>query len=306
MTSHIPKKHIPSFATLRSFESAARHESFTLAADELHLTQSAISRQVKELELSMGVNLFRRVGRHVVLTNAGKKFADDVSVDLERVRQTLARAILAGDKSTVLRIATMPTFASRWLIPKLPNFLESHPDIELSMAARMEPFNLSAGRFDLAIHYGKANWPDAQMTKICSEELFAVASPDFKEKYKIESLEELQNVPLLHLASRPQAWNTWFKNNGSVDKHVYPGKSFDQYSMIIAATVSSMGAALLPAYLIEKEVECGNLIQLSTTPFVTNNSYYVVTPAGVSNLHIQSFVHWIKAEAVNSRKLRLQ
>ena len=184
MTSHIPKKHIPSFATLRSFESAARHESFTLAADELHLTQSAISRQVKELELSMGVNLFRRVGRHVVLTNAGKKFADDVSVDLERVRQTLARAILAGDKSTVLRIATMPTFASRWLIPKLPNFLESHPDIELSMAARMEPFNLSAGRFDLAIHYGKANWPNTQMTKICSEELFAVASPDFKKNTK--------------------------------------------------------------------------------------------------------------------------
>ena len=171
------KLHLPSLALLRSFESAARHQSFTQAAEELHLTQSAISRQVRELEETMGVPLFRRLGRRVVLTDAGRLFAADIAVDLDRLRQTSLRAIAAGDNRTTLRIATLPTFAARWLIPRLPSFEAANPDVEISLATRLEPFDLLTERFDLAIHYGAADWPNAHLTLLCREEMIVVSAP---------------------------------------------------------------------------------------------------------------------------------
>jgi LysR family transcriptional regulator, glycine cleavage system transcriptional activator len=126
------RRFLPSYAVLRSFDSAARHESFTLAAKELNLTQGAISRQVKELEQIVGVNLFRRVGRRVVLTRAGQKFASDLVIDLGNLRHTVMRAISVGDMNSSLRVATLPAFASRWLIPKLSGFNKTHPNVEIS------------------------------------------------------------------------------------------------------------------------------------------------------------------------------
>ncbi|NRA86082.1 MAG: LysR family transcriptional regulator, partial [Rhizobiales bacterium] len=122
MQDRPPKQVIPSLTTMRCFESAAHHESFTQAAEELHLTQSSISRQIKELEYALGFDLFRRVGRRVVLTEAGAIFAKELSIDLERIRQTVFRAIAAGDRKTALRIATLPGFGTRWLIPRISEF----------------------------------------------------------------------------------------------------------------------------------------------------------------------------------------
>ena len=116
------RRYMPSISALRSFEAAARHQSFTLAAEELNLTQSAISRQVKEMEKIVGAQLFRRTGRVVILTRAGKRLADEVSIDLENIRRTMMRAVSAGNMSSTLRVATLPTFATRWLIPRLPEF----------------------------------------------------------------------------------------------------------------------------------------------------------------------------------------
>jgi len=118
------RRYMPSIAALRSFEAAARHQSFTLAAEELNLTQSAISRQVKEMEQIVGAQLFRRTGRVVILTRAGTRLADEVSIDLENIRRTMMRAVSAGNMNSTLRVATLPTFATRWLIPRLPEFFE--------------------------------------------------------------------------------------------------------------------------------------------------------------------------------------
>ncbi|MBC6403565.1 MAG: LysR family transcriptional regulator [Hyphomonadaceae bacterium] len=160
------RRYLPSLVILRSFESAARHENFTLAAEGLHLTQSAISRQIKNLEAIVGIRLFRRVGRRVQLTDAGRSFANELSGDLDRTRQTVFRTISAGETGATLRIATLPTFANRWLIPHLSDFETKHPDIRVSLATRLEPFQISRRGFDLAIHFGSNNWPDTRITPL--------------------------------------------------------------------------------------------------------------------------------------------
>ncbi|NGO55308.1 LysR substrate-binding domain-containing protein [Allomesorhizobium camelthorni] len=286
-------RNLPSHALLRSFESAARHESFTQAAEELYLTQSAVSRQVKELEETIGVTMFRRVGRRVTLTEAGRRFAADLAVDLENLKQSVARAMAAGERNATLRIGILPTFASRWLIPRLGTFLNDNPSVEIKLETRTVPFDLTRERFDLAIHFGKANWPDARMSKLFDEEMLPVASPKFCDMYSASEPARLAEAPLLHLITRESAWIDWFAMHGTTDKRLLSGRYFDQFSLIISAAVCSIGAALLPRYLIEMELECGVLIPLSDTPLKTHSSYFVVSAAGDVNPQVNSFTRWL-------------
>lgn len=280
--------HLPSLALLRSFESAARHQSFTLAAEELHLTQSAISRQVKELEGVMGISLFRRLGRRVALTDAGRIFAEEVAADLGRLRQTTLRAVAAGSAGSSLQIATLPTFAARWLIPRLHSFEHAYPNVTVSFATRLEPFDLLNARFDLAIHYGAADWPNADLSLLCTEEMVPVAAPDHALGDRPDSWS------LLHLDSRPTAWADWYGIKKVSRPGFLPGKRFDQFTMVIAAAVGGLGVALLPRYLIEEELASGLLIQTDQTSLTTNNAYYIVRPRGARTKHSDGFVRWIK------------
>lgn len=290
-----PRRYLPSHAVLRSFESAARHESFTLAAEELHLSQSAISRQVQELERIVGTELFRRTGRRVSLNKAGHDLASQLAIDLEGIRQTVFRAMNAGDQGGVLRIATLPTFASRWLIPRLPDFAEKHPDIRINLSARVEPFNLRNERFDLAIHFGQPDWPDTRMEYLSDETLLAVASAEFIKRCGIADTETLAEAPLLHLETRPFAWSDWFSAKGMPADRVYPGRCFDQFSMIIAGAVHGLGAALLPSYLIEDELAAGALVLVDQTRTVTSNKYYLVTSPDNVSPGAGIFAGWIKS-----------
>ena len=145
------RRYIPSMSAIRSFEAAARHQSFTLAATELNLTQSAVSRQVKEMEQIVGAQLFRRTGREVILTRAGTRLASDLSSELDNISSVMMRAVSAGNMNSTLRVATLPTFATLWLIPRLPGFFRKHPDIEISFSTRLEPFDL--GRRELRSCY---------------------------------------------------------------------------------------------------------------------------------------------------------
>ena len=288
------RRYLPSNAVLRSFECAARHESFTLAAEELHLTQSAVSRQVKELEDIIGTALFRRVGRRVVLTPAGRNFVNELSVDLESIRQTVMRAISAGTTGAVIRVATLPAFASRWLIPRLSEFTAQHGGIEISFATRLEPFDMSREHFDLAVHFGRQDWPGTDMQLLCSETMIAVASPDFKARHKVTSIADLARVPLLHLETRQAIWEDFFAHAGMTGGRAGAGQYFDQFTMVIAGAVASLGAALLPTYLIEQELAEGSLVQLDKMTITTGNNYYLVTPAKTENAHVATFAAWMK------------
>ena len=289
----LSRRHLPSHTILRTFEAAARHESFTLAAQELNLTQGAISRQVKELEQSVGTELFQRVGRRVLLTTAGRNLASDLAIDLQSLENTLSRAISAGAMGTALRIATLPTFASRWLIPRLPEFFRDNPAIEINLYTRLTPFDLRAEQFDLAIHFGQANWPDGEMVPLCSEQLVAVATPELKQRYGLNGIQDLQGAPLLHMAARPAAWLDYFAKAGIQEPGLARGKYFDQFTMIIAAARASLGCALLPSYLIEEEIDNGSLLKLGGAEIDTNCNYYLVTPLGQENGYVKSFQNWM-------------
>lgn len=245
----------------------------------------------------IGVTLFRRVGRRVSLTEAGKQFAADLAVDLENLKQSVVRAIAAGERNSTLRVGILPTFASRWLIPRLAGFVKDHPNIEIRLETRTVPFDLTRERFDVAIHFGRANWPDARMNKLFNEEMLPVASPTFRDVYLITEPVRLAAAPLLHLITRESAWIDWFALKGISDKRLLGGRHFDQFSMIISAAASSLGAALLPKYLIETELERGILIPLSDTPLKTHNSYFVVSAAGDVNAQVNAFTRWLISTA---------
>ena len=289
----ISRRNLPSHAVLRSFEAAARYESFTLAAEELSLTQGAISRQVKELEQVIGTELFRRVGRRVVLTMAGRNLASDLAMDLKNIQRSMTRAISAGAMGTALRVACLPTFASRWLIPRLPTFFTQNPDIEISLSTRQDPFDLGEEHFDMAIHFGQKNWPDANMRPLCSEQLIAVSSPAFREAHNIHNVNDILQAPILHISARPTAWMDYFNAVGLAAPGVLKGKYFDQFNMIIAATLASLGSALVPTYLIETELENGSLVKLGDAVVNTENNYYLVTPLGQQNSNVGRLQQWM-------------
>lgn len=288
-----PTRHLPSLAVLRSFEAAARHESFTHAAEELNLTQGAISRQVKELEETIGAPLFRREGRSVRLTQTGFDLARSLSSDLESLRNSISEAMAAGKGRSLLKLAVLPTFCDRWLVPRLSDFLSRHPEIQLSIATRDRPFNLSEERFDMAIHFGRDDWPGGHLTHLCSETLFAVASPAFRDRHEIEDPADLTRVPLLQLETRAGAWSDWFAFCGLAQRNEPPSIQFDQFSTIITAAKHALGAALLPSYLIEPELQSGSLVRLVEKELSTDNSYCVVAASKDPPVNVRKMTHWL-------------
>jgi LysR family glycine cleavage system transcriptional activator len=275
----IARSLIPDVAKLQAFECAARHGSFTQAARELNLTQSAVSRQIKELEVQLGMLLFERVRQRAVLSGAGAKFLPEVRRLLEQTEVVMLRAMTATQASS-LSLATLPTFASRWLVPRLPDFLKHNPGVALNLASRSQPFDLEEQAFDAAIHYGQPVWANATCRYICREVIVPVASPSFLAGRIAEKPEDLIAGPLLHLATRPKAWANWFETAGVEAAAAYQGHRFDQFTMVIKAAAAGMGLALLPLYLIEQELQEGQLRVVVDLPLPTENSYYFVMPSG--------------------------
>lgn len=297
--AHTPP--LPSLPVLRSFDAAARHQSFTMAAEELGLTQGAISRQVRELEELIGVRLFARVGRRVQLTPAGRAFARDLVGDLARLRHSVTRAVAAGDGGSILSVAVLPTFGSRWLMPRLPDFCARHPDIQLSFSSRGEPFDMQEERCDVAIHFGLADWPGAQLAPLCPENLRAVASPGFLDQHGIRQPADLCHAPLLQLSSRPDAWAAFFAAQGQEVTRAGAGMLFDQFSLMISAALQGLGAALLPVYLIEDELGQGSLRSVAAVGSPQEASYHIATPLGGTSREAASFVSWLRRQVPRRR-----
>lgn len=286
------RRLVPDIATLQAFECAARHGSFTQAASELNLTQSAISRQIKDLEIQLGTLLFERVRQRVVLSDAGQRLLPDVRRLLGQSEEMMMRAMAAASGGTTLSIATLPTFGSRWLTPRLPDFLARHPGIVVTLASRSEPFDFEEESFDLAIHYGQPVWARAACSYLCSEEILPVASPSLARSASEPAA--LADGPLLHLSTRPKMWADWFSDNAVEAPGSYRGNRFDQFSMVIEAAAAGLGYALLPRYLIGRELSEGQLAVVIDRPMRTENSYYLVVPEGKrGNAASRAFCQWI-------------
>ncbi len=275
------RRLLPSTSMLRAFDAAARSGSFTAASDELKLTQGAISRQVSALESQLEVALFKRVGKTIQLTEAGKVYAEEIHKALQAIRNASLTA-MTSPLTGILNLAILPTFGTRWLMPRFPSFLEQNPDITVNFVTRLSPFYFRSENLHAAIHYGSPDWPDTDSTFLMREEAFPVCSPKFLAEHSPAGPEQLAELPLLQLSSRANAWENWFQSCGCAPPRAQ-GMLFEQLSIIAQAAVAGLGAALLPKFLIQSELDRGELVVITNLPLQDSAGYYLVTPLDKSD-----------------------
>ena len=290
-----PRRFLPSISLLSAFDAAARTGSFSAAARELNLTQSAISRQVKALEEQLGVPLFIRERQTVRLSDAGLTYERPVREALD----TIAKASLnlrANPGGGTFDLAILPTFGTRWLAPRLNRFLSSTPGVTVNLTTRLKPFDFAEERLDAAIHHGRANWPGTDNAYLFEELVLPACSAGFLRSHHLRSPQDLEDAALIHLATRPDAWQRWFQANGSTGVGA-SGMIFDQFATAAQAAISGLGIALLPIFLIREELASGELIAAVDRPFRTGDAYYLVWPRDRANYPpLKEFRDWLVAE----------
>lgn len=273
---------------LLAFEAAARHESYTRAATELSLTQSAVSRQVQALEQQLGLTLFRREGRQVRLTDVGRLYQREMSEALGRIRSATLQAMAYQSGEGTLRLATLPTFGSKWLLPRLHDFYKAHPGILVHINSRIEAIDFETSGIDAAIVVGTADVPGLCCHRLHAEELLVVLSPEAAS----------QQVPvheqvLLSVANNPNAWGEWFSHQGVPHAAMRLGPSFELTSHLIQAVRAGIGIGLVPRILVAEELAAGELISVGEA-FGSQRSYYLIYPPRNEALpSLRAFRGWL-------------
>ncbi|EFO31230.1 transcriptional regulator [Roseibium sp. TrichSKD4] len=289
---------IPPADTLIAFECAARHGSFTRAAKELHLTQGAISKQVRQLEDRLGVELFRRVRQRIVLTDAGRIYLHDIRGAMESLTSATRQVMSYAGSEDVLNLAVLPTFGTRWLAPRLSGFLKVYPKAGLNLSVRLQPFDFANESFDGAIHHGDPVWAGAIAEPLFPEDVIPVASPVFRDRHNISEPTDLTRVPRLQLATRPLAWRQWFDVAGVQTDVAFQGARFEQFVMISEAAIHHLGAALMPSFFIRDELAAGRLVQLFDVSLSQATAYHFVYPENRTlRPVVKAFRTWLLDEA---------
>jgi DNA-binding transcriptional LysR family regulator len=286
-----PRRFLPSVSSLLALEAVERLGTATAAAEELSLTHSAVSRQLKALQDQIGVPLLYRDGKGLSLTPAGADYAAQVRDYL----QDLARASLniraAGERSS-LNLAVLPAFGSHWLLPRLREFCALNPEITVNFGTRLAPFDFAQEHFDAAIHFGRPDWPGADHLELARESVIPACAPGALAQ-AVAAAPDLLGVPLLHLEGRPGAWEDWFARQGCRAGHLR-GMLFDQYAQMAEAAALGFGVALLPRYLAEAEFRTGRLIAPLAGYTEVEGAYHLVWPQlRRPNPALQKLLDWL-------------
>lgn len=294
------RRKIPSNSALMAFEASARHGSFARAADELVLTEGAISRQIGRLEAFLGVTLFERVGNRVRLLPNGERYAVQVRESLDRLERDSRYLMGQPSDGASLDIATIPTFASRWLIPRLAQFREKHPNIIVHLTERMEPFVLPGSGFDAAIHFEHPAWTGMRTHRLLQETLVPVCHPAVLAGG--EDMPSLDDLPRLHRRQNPDAWQRYSQETGIVLTNPAVGARYDLHYMLSAAALAGLGVALVPRIYIEAELEEGRLVAPWPYGESISKTFCLVLPEPIqlSSGPIQIFANWLLKEARSS------
>jgi DNA-binding transcriptional LysR family regulator len=291
------RRKIPSTAALVAFESAARHQSFTRAAEELALTQSAICRQIASLEEFLNVELFRRSRRGVKLTEAGLSYARRVAAQLDAVeRDTLA--VMGQQGAMSIELAVVPTFGTQWLLPRLKDFQRLHPQVTVNLTNRTRPFLFADTDFDAAVYFGDAEWSGTSSHLLMRENPMPVCSPALLHGRQQLSAEQIAGLPLLQQTTRPYAWRQWFHSLGLSMARDMSGPRYELFSMLAQAAMHEMGVALIPPFLIQRELAEGRLVLALEHAYRSDKAYYLMIPERkVESAALQSFRDWLVAQA---------
>jgi LysR family glycine cleavage system transcriptional activator len=302
----LKRGEIPSIGELTSFVVAAQHGSFTRAAGELNLTQGAISRQIRELESHLGIRLFERIRQRVVLTDAGKMYLSQVKKALDDLADATLR-VASFSNSTTLNLVALPTFAARWLVPRLPNFQRANPKIMVHITARQAPIDSALEPFDAAVFHGAMHWPGTISQYLMDDDIVAVCSPKLNARRAIKTPADVVKFPLLHKMGKPNRWANWLAEVGIAPDGLLNGHAYQNFAMVAQAAVAGLGIALLPHYLVEEDVAIKRLEIVAAEFIHMTTSYYLILPeTRASASAVQAFAKWLTAEAriVNLRSGR--
>ena len=298
------RRRLPSTQALACFEAAARHQSFTRAAQELALTQGAVSRQVAVLEELVGVALFRRTQHGMALTAAGADYARQVSRQLDALERDTLDVRSRRGQGERLSIASVPTFAARWLIPRLPLLSAAHPQLQVHIDARSRPFLFSDAQVDAALFAGTPeqvlHWAGTQALLLFPEDVVPVCSPALLRGGRPVTPRALAKMPLLQQSTRPEAWRHWFDAQGVDAEQAVAGPRYELFSMQAAAAACGMGVALMPTLLVQQELATGALIVACDRPLRGQRSYYLVLPGGDERPALAAFRGWLLGQAGQS------
>ncbi|CBJ36012.1 LysR substrate-binding domain-containing protein [Ralstonia solanacearum] len=277
------RKDIPNLGALQAFEASARLGSFTRAADELALTQSAVGRQVAALEQRLGVQLFTRVRRRLVLTDVGREYAARIRRHLEQIQRDTLELSAGRQMGYILEIAVVPTFATHWLIPRLMEFARLHPDITVNLASRTLPFSFQECAYDAAIYFGDQFWPDTKGSFLFPEgPMVPVCSPAYLEGHDLSSETGFTQCRHLHLSTRANAWRDWYAaQDWDYTVGASRGPRYELHTMVVAAAVAGLGIGLVPKLLIGTELETGQLVIPVERSLAVAQGYYFAHPEGV-------------------------
>ncbi len=293
---------LPPLSAIRAFEAAARHGSFTKAAEELGMTQAAVSYQVKLLEDRVGTPLFLRQPRKVVLSEAGKRLAPAVAEAFQRLDAAFAG--LRETDENVLSVTAVNTFCTNWLVPRLGTFQMAHPNIAVRLDASARLVDFAQEEFDVGIRAGNGAWPGLKSHKLFRVEFVAVCSPEFLARAgKIESAADLARLPLLDWADEV-LWRQWFASAGISDplRITGPKISVQTQQMVGSAAMAGQGIGLVTPALFPADLAAGRLVQV--LPFVSyaDMDYWLIYPEGRHNSpKIRAFRDWIFDEVARDR-----
>jgi LysR family transcriptional regulator, glycine cleavage system transcriptional activator len=290
------RPRLPPLNALKAFEAAARHESFTRAAEELCVTQGAVSHQVKALEAELAIKLFNRERQRLIITEAGRDYLTVVRDALDRIAVGTER-LLQRQSAGVLTVSTSPDFAAKWLVHRLGHFAEAHSSIDLRVSAAMHHVDFAREDVDMAVRHGDGNWPGLDAVQLSTEQLFAICSPKLLSGRRLGKPADLLKFPLIHLDSRAD-WTRWLRAAGISDDDVKHGPVLNRASMVIDAAINGQGIALARTTLAAWDLINGRLVRPFAEALRLSKTYWIICPRATSNLpKIVTFRDWLLAEA---------
>lgn len=294
---------LPPLNPLRAFEVAARHLSFTKAADEMFVTPSAVGHQVKTLEEHLGMALFIREAKALTLTAAGRAYLPSVQ-EAFRVLTDATRQ-LSAELAQVLRVDIPPTFAAKWLVPRLDRFIKAHPEIDIRVSTDSSPPDFARDTYDVAIRFGSGYYPGLHSEMCLAVNVFPVCSPHLLYgEHPLREPADLKHHTLLHDAStysngsNPH-WSAWLKHAGALNVDASRGLSFTPSHLVITAAIDGLGVALVKDSWVEQDLLAGRLVRPFEVSLPVGSAYYMVFPMHrAGDVRIATFVDWVRSEGM--------
>jgi len=295
------RSYTPTIAELEAFCACARYGTTIRAAHHLGLTQSSVSRSIGILEDRLGVTLFQRIRQRLALSDAGRLFERDAQDILATLEEASLKVMAFGGQSEVLSLAVLPTFANRWLIPRLGRFRAVAPSVTVDITSRLDTVDLDAEPFDAVLQRGPVTPDTPGILHLMDERLIVVASPKLLGGSRSLDDRQLAALPLLQQATRPTLWLEWFEAAGLDPRTILRGARFEQFSMVLEAASAGLGVALVPEFSAAREIASGALVNASPNTIVGEFPYRLAyRPGSETHAGLRDFLTWIKTEAASA------